>query len=149
MKTIKILLLLQFVLTVSASGQADNIVGYWLTDEDKSQVQIFKASNGKYYGKIVWIKEVKDRNNKDDKNSDPKLKERKIMGLQILNNCVYDAKKKEWSKGTVYDPDNGKTYTCFLWFENNPNILKLKGYVLGLRFMGRETTWKREKTLRE
>ena len=43
----------------NAQGKPDKILGYYITYDDetgaeKSQVQIYKASNGKYYGKIVW-----------------------------------------------------------------------------------------------
>jgi hypothetical protein len=35
-----------------------------------------------------------------------------------------------------------------MWFDGNKNMLKIKGYVMGMRFLGRETTWKRENPLR-
>ena len=89
-----------------------------------------------------------DVNAKDNKNPDSRLKDRKIMGLQILNNFSYNAKDSEWIDGTIYDPTNGKTYSCYMWFNNNTNELKIKGYILGMRFLGRQTTWKREASLR-
>lgn len=148
MKAIKLIFLFSVFYLSPAFSQSDNIVGYWLTAEDDSQIQIYKASNGKYYGKVAWIRDVKDRDKKDDNNPDPKLRERKIMGLQLLNGFIYNPKKKEWSKGTIYDPNNGKSYDCYMWFEGNLNVLKIKGFVLGIRFLGRETTWKRENKLR-
>jgi uncharacterized protein (DUF2147 family) len=39
----------------------------------------------------------------------------------------------------------GKTYDCYMWFEGNDfENLKIKGFVMGMRFLGRETNWKRE-----
>jgi uncharacterized protein (DUF2147 family) len=67
------------------------------------------------------------------------------MGLQILKGFSYNEKAKNWEKGTIYDPKNGKTYDCYMWFEgNNDKVLKIKGYVLGMRWLGRQTTWTRE-----
>ncbi len=145
MKKTFIIVLLS-IISVSIYSQADNVVGYWLTEEGDSQVQIFKASNGKYYGKVVWMREKKDI--KDTENPTPALRSRKIMGLQILNNFMYDNDDKEWTDGKIYDPKNGSTYSSYMWFEKDKNVLKIKGYVLGMRFLGRETTWKRENNLR-
>ena len=66
-----------FTTHVNAQSKADKILGYYLTYDDetgaeKSQVQIYKDASGKYYGKIVWLKEP-NKNGKpkvDDKNPD-------------------------------------------------------------------------------
>ena len=143
----KVILLFFCAMFVSFTyAQSDKIVGIWLTAEGDSQVQLSKLSNGRFSGKIVWMKN--DVNAKDNKNPDSRLKDRKIMGLQILNNFSYNAKDNEWIDGTIYDPTNGKTYSCYMWFNNNTNELKIKGYILGMRFLGRQTTWKREASLR-
>jgi uncharacterized protein (DUF2147 family) len=148
MKTSTLVILFLVMFLSPVFSQPDNIVGYWLTAEEDSQIQIFKGTDGRYYGKVVWIKEVKDRDKKDDKNPDLKLRERKLMGLQLLCGFIYNAKKKEWAHGTIYDPNNGKSYDCYMWFEVNMNNLQIKGFVLGIRFLGRETIWKKEKELR-
>jgi uncharacterized protein (DUF2147 family) len=134
------------IISITTYSQADNVIGYWLTEEGDSQIQIVKATNGKYYGKVVWMKEKKDKT--DTENSTPALRTRKIMGLQILYNFVYDKDDKEWIDGKIYDPNNGSIYSCYMWFEGNNNMLKIKGYVMGMKFLGRETTWKRENTIR-
>ncbi|MBN2611758.1 MAG: DUF2147 domain-containing protein [Bacteroidales bacterium] len=147
MKKISLLLTLILMAKFAAFGQSDDIVGIWLTDEDKSQVRIFKATNGKYYGKIEWLKEDKDK--KDVENPDPKLKDKPVMGLTILKGFTYDEAKKQWSGGTIYDPKEGKTYDCYMWFEGDKKVLQIKGYVLGMKFVGRKTIWKKEDKLRE
>ncbi|MGB9747414.1 MAG: DUF2147 domain-containing protein [Bacteroidales bacterium] len=133
---------------VSAQNPADKIVGVYLTAKKTSQVRIFKATDGKYYGKVAWLE--KDKDKKDVNNPDPAKRNEPILGLVILRGLKYDADKKQWSGGTIYDPDNGKTYDCYLWFdEKDPGILQLKGYVLGMRWLGRESSWVREEKLRE
>ena len=127
-------------------AQADKIVGTWLTEKGTSTVDIYKGSDGKYHGKISWLEEPNENGKPkvDDENPDPKLAKRPIMGLLLVKNFKYSSKKKRWLEGSIYDPDNGKTYDCFAWFENgNYNTLYLKGYVAGIKALGRKTVWKR------
>ena len=64
-KTLLSLFLLLF-LAVTASAQVDKIVGKWKTIDDKdgsekSIVNIYKASNGNYYGKVEKLfKELRE-----------------------------------------------------------------------------------------
>ncbi len=147
MKKIMLILSLLLMAKIYSYAQSDDIVGIWLTDEDKSQVRIFKATNGKYYGKIEWLKEDKDK--KDINNPDESLRDKPELGLIILKGFSYNEEKKQWVGGTVYDPKNGKTYDCYMWFEDDPQLLQIKGYVLGMKFIGRETTWRKEDKIRD
>ena len=141
---------------VSAQSKADKIVGYYLTYDDetgaeKSQVQIFKSTNGKYYGKIVWLKEP-NKNGKpkvDDKNPDAKLQTRPIMGLEILKGFKFNESDNEWNDGSIYNPASGKTYSCYINFES-ANKIKIRGYI-GASWMGLGKTayWTKEATLRK
>lgn len=119
-------------------AQEDQVLGTWLNDKGTAHVRVFKATNGKYYGKIEWLKTEPDRmdvNNPDEaKQSEP------LLGLMILQSFQYESDKNQWNNGTIYDPDNGKTYDCYMWFDES-KILSIKGYVLGMKFVGRETKW--------
>lgn len=143
--TFAILLLIPFMI----NAQANKITGVWLTASDSSSVKIIKHTNGKYIGNINWIMvPLNDQGNPkvDEENPDPAKQNNPIMGLKLLRSFEYNAKKDRWDKGSIYDPDNGKTYSCYGWFEDgNYDVLYLKGYVLGMKFLGRETTWKRKK----
>ena len=146
MKKISIVIGLIFLFSIQLSAQNDKVVGFWLTDEGESQVEIFKKSNGKYYGKIVWLEEPNENGKPkvDDDNPVVSLQNRPILGLELLKGFSYDSEDKEWENGTIYDPDSGKTYDCYMWFEGSNN-LKIKGYVMGMRFIGRKTTWTRDR----
>ena len=132
--------------------EADNVLGYWLTQEGDSQVKIFKAKDGKYYGNIKWLDEPNEEDGTakvDDDNPNPELQNRPILGLQLLKYFVYDEKDKEWVDGKIYDPKEGKTYKCFMWFEDgDTKILHVKGFI-GFALLGREVEWTREEKLRE
>ncbi len=150
----KLLFVLSFLfLSLSIFSQnPDEVRGYWLTEKGTSQVWVYKAKNGKYYGKLVWLEEPNENGvpKKDKENPDDKLKDRPLLDLLLLKDFNYDSKDAEWENGTIYDPESGKTYDAFMWFENgNYDQLKIKGYVMGMRFMGRETTWTREKGKRK
>lgn len=129
---------------------ADKILGVYSTfNEDtgleNSRIQIFKATNGKYYGKIIWLKEPNENGKPkvDDQNPDKALQNKPIIGLQLLKAFVYDEKSSEWKDGSIYDPDNGKTYNCFMKLDGDKH-LKIRGFI-GKAWMGlgRTTTWTR------
>ncbi len=144
----KLIFFLAFLFLASAFlfAQADKVVGFWLTEEGTSQVEIYKGTDGKYYGKITWLEEPNEDGKPkiDDENPDPKLQKRPIMGLTLLQGFIYDKKDNEWADGTIYDPKSGKTYDCYMWFEEDDSVLRIKGFVMGMRFIGRTSAWKRE-----
>ena len=126
------------------SAQANRIEGTWYNDDKTSTITIAKGSDGKYSGKITWLEEPNENGKPkiDDENADPKLATRPIMGLTIVKNFKYDSGKKRYVDGSIYDPKNGKTYDCFAWFDNgNYNSLYIKGYVAGIKALGRKTIW--------
>jgi uncharacterized protein (DUF2147 family) len=128
-------------------AQADRIVGTWYNDKKSSTIEITKGSDGKYSGKISWLEEPNENGKPkiDDENPDPQLARRPLLGLTIVKNFEYDTREQQWEKGSIYDPDNGKTYDCFAWFEEGDyNLLYLKGYVAGIKALGRKTIWTRK-----
>lgn len=129
------------------SQEADKVVGYWLTQYKDSQVKIFKAKDGKYYGNVKWLEKPNNDDGTprlDKENENEKLRKKPILGLQILKGFEFDKKDKEWVDGTIYDPKNGKTYKCFMWFdEGDDNTLHVKGFI-GFSLLGREVEWTRE-----
>lgn len=54
---------------------------------------------------------------------------------------TYDG-KDGWTGGTIYDPKKGSTYSCRMMLREDGS-LGLRGYVLGMWFLGRTTTWAR------
>jgi uncharacterized protein (DUF2147 family) len=127
--------------------QASRIEGTWYNDKKSSTITITKGSDGRYTGKITWLEEPNENGKPkvDDENPDPKLASRPLLGLVIVEHFKYISDKTRWEEGRIYDPDNGKTYDCFAWFENGDyNLLYLKGYVAGIKALGRKTEWTRK-----
>lgn len=119
----------------NSSNKADAIVGTWMNAEKDAKFRIFKSTTGKYFGKIEW---GTGGTTKDINNPNPKLRDTDLVGLIILRDFVFDG-KDTWSNGTIYDPKNGKTYSCYLTL-NGSNKLDVRGYV-GFSLFGRTDTW--------
>lgn len=144
MKKLVILFFLGIYAISAVAQEADKIVGIWWNDEKTTKIQVEKK-DGKYIGTIVYMIPEKYENGeppKDDENPDPALRTRSIVGLQILKGFIYNPKKEEWQEGTIYDPKSGNTYDCYAWMESD-DLLKLKGYIGGIRWLGRSSEWYR------
>lgn len=124
----------------------DAIVGRWLSSKKRNQVQIYKQGN-KYFGKLVWMLEPTDPGtNKpklDKENANEKLRNRPLMQLELVTNLVYKG-NNTWGDGEIYNPEDGKTYNCEVSLKD-ANSMDLRGYVMGLSFLGKSKTWTRVK----
>ncbi len=137
-----------FAQVAAQEVKADDILGVWLNEDKDAHVEIYK-DGGKYFGKIIWLKTpIREETGKpklDRENEDESLRSRPVMGLLLLNNFEFDG-DDEWEDGTIYDPKNGKTYKCYMEFEedDNKDNLKVRGYI-GFSLLGRTTYWTRVK----
>lgn len=124
---------------------ADRILGLWVTDKGAAHVEIYKEQ-GLYQGRIVWLAEplypVGDpeagESKHDRNNPDPAQRAAPVLGLQIMRG-FHAVAEGRWQDGTIYDPENGKTYACKLWLTDD-GTLKVRGYV-GISLFGRTTEW--------
>ncbi len=137
------LFLVLFSLGLTAKEE-DAVIGTWLTQDKDAKVKIFKKHN-KFYGKLVWFKEPNRRGKPkmDDNNPDKSKRKRKLMGLVILYNFVYD-EDYVWEDGDIYDPKTGKTYSCKMTLSKDKNTLEVRGYI-GFSLFGRTSVWHRVK----
>ncbi|TJY68003.1 DUF2147 domain-containing protein [Sphingobacterium alkalisoli] len=115
----------------------DPILGKWQNPSGEGRIEIYKKGD-KYFGKLYWIK---DATKKDVHNPDEKLRSRTIQGLEILTN--FTKKGNNYEGGKIYDPKEGKTYSCKMTVKG-ADQLDIRGY-LGVSLLGRTETWKRVK----
>ncbi len=147
MKTTKTLaaLLLVIMSTTVVFAQNNKILGVWWNEEKTSRIEVFEK-DGKIFGKVVWLKDDTNPDGSkprlDNHNPEPKLKKRTVVGIQILKNLTWDADDKEWEDGEIYDPKTGKTYSCYAELQKDGGLF-MKGYVLGMPFLGKSTVWTR------
>ncbi len=150
MKKICILSLFFLFAGLQLKAQADRVIGIWLTEDRNSQIEIFKNASGNFEGKLVWMEEPRDENGRlktDTENPDRSLRSRPLKGITLLQDFRFNSNSQEWVDGTIYDPENGRTYSAFMKLEGN-NTLKIRGFVMGMRMLGRSTTWTRESRIR-
>lgn len=139
-------LFLLVAITATFTGFApghDVILGEWYNGEKDATILLYE-SNGKVFGKINWIKEPNENGKPkvDKHNPDPAKRNTPAMGLVIMKNFE-KVKENYWENGTVYDPNNGKTYKCNLSLINKDQ-LDVRGYI-GFSLLGRTENWTRKK----
>ncbi len=122
-----------------SSTAQDSITHLWYNEKKTAKIQVYQSADGLYNGKIVWLK-LPNRNGKpkvDFHNPDKSKKSNPILGLQILKGFKKTGDNL-YEDGTVYDPENGKTYSCKL--THNGDELDVRGFV-GISLFGRTTKW--------
>ena len=132
----------------TGSDSGDAIIGIYevVSGKDISKVEIYKCSDGSYGGRIIWVKNSTDENGNprlDEKNSDPKMRNRRADEIVLLKDLKYDAAENQWGGGTVYNPFDGNTYDVVIEFEG-VNRLKVRGYIRKPIF-GKTYYWKKLK----
>ena len=112
----------------------DDIIGTWLTADKTGEINIFRDSD-RYFGKIVAG--TSDQKT-DIHNPDKKRRNDPLIGLLILRDLEFDG-AEVWEGGSVYDPKNGKRYSCSIKMVGR-NTLKITGYI-GFSWIGRSEQW--------
>ncbi len=104
-------------------------VGVWLTEKGDARVKITKCSSG-ICGVVVWLKEPIDRATGrpqvDDKNPNPALRSRPMIGIPLFIGMGPSAPGK-WS-GQIYNADDGGTYVSHVTFAGG-DALQVEGCV--------------------
>ena len=142
-RKLSFILFLTFCTVATFAQNKDAVVGKWLSATSEGQIEIYKRAD-KYFGKLSWIKDPNDEKGKpkvDAKNPNPSLRNKPVLGLELLKDFVFEDGK--WTDGTIYDPQTGKTYSCNLTLKENGQ-LNIRGYI-GISLIGRSETWKRVK----
>ncbi|MEZ5003563.1 MAG: DUF2147 domain-containing protein [Chitinophagales bacterium] len=129
--------------TLALAENPDTVMGIWLVPEKDSKVEIYKEEDGTYSGKIVWLQEPNDSDGnpiKDTENKDKLLAERKIFGMKIIEGFAYNSETDQWEGGLIYNPRNGKTYSCFMKLMEDGKLF-LRGHIKGIKFLGKTMYW--------
>jgi len=145
--TLLILISSSWIGTLAQNAQSDEVRGTYWNAEKTSHIRIYRAKNGKYYGKIEYLKEPNDENGNpktDPENPDKELRSRSRLGMVIMNSFSWSESESRWQDGTIYDPVSGNTYDGYMYFKGeNRTVLYLRGYMLGMTWLGRTSEWTR------
>jgi uncharacterized protein (DUF2147 family) len=142
---------------ISASLPAEQagttIVGTWKTIDDetgkaRSHVKVYKAKDGKYYGKIEKL-----LNRTKEEGDDPYCKvcpkndyryNKRVITMNIVSKMKASSDLKSASGGNILDPKSGKSYKCSMSVKDGGKKLNVRGY-MGISALGRTQTWIRIK----
>ena len=122
----------------------NDIYGKWHSLENNLDIRVY-SQNGEIKSEVIWFK--LDNGMKpmtewtDTKNPDKAMRSRKILGLSVVKGLVYDAKRKSWEHGTIYDAMNGHYWDASASITKD-GLLKVIGY-WHFKFIGRTMTFKR------
>lgn len=92
-------------LAMPGAASAADITGVWATGTEGGRVEIYRCGNA-LCGKIVDASRLRANPHlRDVRNSDVKLRQRKLRGLVVLKG--FTGGPREWQGGPVYDPETG------------------------------------------
>lgn len=126
-------IILALALFPTKRAAAQSIAGTWFTEDSSSKVTITQTGSA-YTGKVTW---VKTDGAVDAKNSDPSLRTRPIMGIDILTGCTGDATSAKGCR--IYAPKRGSSYDAELSLDKDGSLkVKVKAGI-----GGKTQTWTR------
>ncbi len=131
------------ILALSFTASAADAVGRWKTIDDetgqaKSIVEITKAANGTYSGRIVELLRPSKPNPVCDKCKDDR-KNKPITGMEIIRGMKQDG--NAWSGGSILKPDEGKVYKSKMQLLEGGKKLEVSGCI---SFFCKSQVWVRQ-----
>ena len=111
------------------SETAGEPTGVWLTQAGDARVKVSKCGGG-LCAVIVWLKDpinaATGKPEVDDKNPNPALAKRPMIGLSLFSG-MRPAGPNKWS-GQIYNADDGKSYESHISV-SSPDTLRVEGCV--------------------
>ena len=133
---------------MAQNAAADEVCGLYLITSprnaaDKAKVQVERATDGTYQGRIVWVETPNNPDGtprKDNLNPDPAKRDASVGEVLMCWGLKY--KDGKWVKGTLYDPTTGKKYSIQLKMAENGKDVEARYYV-GRPILGLTQIWQR------
>ncbi len=131
MKRILFIFLFTIFAHISAKS-SDDLLGTWMSTDNSVKVQVYKMNN-QFKAKVIWFNHLLSESKTpmnlslDTNNPNPALRNRKILGMEILDGLQYNPKTQEWINGKIYDASCGRYWSsCAKLLDNG--ILKVRGF---------------------
>ncbi|MBQ6732688.1 MAG: DUF2147 domain-containing protein [Paludibacteraceae bacterium] len=129
-----------------AFAQVNKMLGDWDTIDDRSgdkrsRVHVYKATDGKYYGKVLALYKKNADGTYSDWDDVPE-EHKNVIGMVILKELEPDG---DVLKGRCYDPESKKTYYGKVSYNAGKDQITLRGSLDKLGLLGRSQTWVRSK----
>jgi uncharacterized protein (DUF2147 family) len=114
---------------VARAQAGGDVTGVWLTQAGDARVRVSKCGGG-ICGVVIWLKAPIDpatgKPAVDDKNPNPALAKRPMIGLPLFSGMRPSADNK-WS-GQIYNADDGNSYISHISV-SGPDSLRVEGCV--------------------
>lgn len=111
-----------------AAGEG-SATGLWLTEKGDARIRVSQCGRA-LCGKVVWLKDPIDpatgKPQTDDKNPNPSLATRPMIGVQLFIGMVPSG-PGTWA-GRIYNGDDGKVYDSKVALQG-PSKLRVEGCV--------------------
>jgi len=120
-------------------------LGVWADDSGDSHIELYRCGE-ELCGRLVWLRQPTDANGKprlDEHHPDVERRTRPLLNLTVLEHLAYNPANYRWEGGKIYDPENGRTYSCYVSAAGKDR-LEMKGYI-GFSVMGSSHYWQRVK----
>jgi len=143
MRFLKLSLVFSFLMISSVVMAQSSPVGFWKTVDDntgetRSEMELYINAQGELEGKIHELMDADAPETCDLCPGDKK--DAKLIGMVIMWGLEEDG--DQWNGGRIMDPENGKTYKCYIELESEEK-LKVRGYI-GISALGRTQYWYRK-----
>lgn len=126
-----IFFLLLLCSTVNAQTKMDDILGNWMATDKSVKVQVYKEG-GTFKAKVIWY-DIKLGSGKpmhasvDHRNPNPKMRHRKIIGMEVLDGLHFNSATKRWENGKIYDASSGRTWDSYAEIRADGELI-VRGY---------------------
>jgi uncharacterized protein (DUF2147 family) len=114
----------------ASAATAGDPSGTWIMTNGKLTVRVSKCGGG-LCGSLVALKEPLDKQGRpkvDKRNPNPSLRKRPLLGVSLFSG-VRPKGDDKWT-GSIYNPDDGKTYSATVKYEGSR--MNVKGCVAGV-----------------
>lgn len=133
-----------YTTTRSKAISGDQICGKWQNTEKNLIVQVYREDD-EFKAKVVWFDngdgEQSMYNYRDKRNPDASLRNRKVLGMNVMEDLEYMPESNSWENGIIYDASSGRTWSSCAKIDDDGS-LKVKGY-WKFKFIGKTMTFKR------
>lgn len=138
-------LVITLIVSAAAQYNSDGITGRWMSMENNLEVEIYKTKN-EYKARVIWFDDSDDKSRPmnvrcDRKNPNEALRNRKLIGLEVMHGLMYKADDNEWQNGRIYDASSGKDWNAKAWLTND-GLLKVRGF-WHFEFLGQNMCFKK------
>ena len=136
---------------LAKAGEAEDAVfGVWGTQGMNAKVNVARCQDPgmpeRICGTITWLWEPTDRSARpktDSENPDGRLRNRPLIGVQILSE--FHPSTSGGLGGKIYNPENGRTYEATMRPQGSDTLI-VEGCVL---FICEKQTWRRANSICE